>query len=231
MANIDALRQILRLGPIRGMEALEPSDAELREQQLGSTFETPRRTVRTSDEPWSLGYGGSAVRGTSHVGGNTFTPSREEIRDSGMSQLRRTLGLDEIEHGQVMQREQQKGEYDVAGQVAGQQAAMDRLIATQDGLNRRAADSADVRRDVAGSREQAAMERLLEIIQGRQSVEQFRQGEMNRRAGVDQSGGWMQSLMGYLFGSGEQDDEQPEQPPQYTPQPTGRRAPRIISVE
>lgn len=228
MANREAMRQLLRLGPMPGMEMFEPSDAELQAEQRQSTVTTPSRVVRSADEPWSLGGGGSAVRGTSVIGGSSYTPSREQIRDAGMSRLRRTLGLEEIEHGREMEQEQLKGEYGIAGEVAGQQAAMDRLLTTQAGLDRRATQSNDTRTALAEERERSAMDRLIESLTGRREVEELRQGEMNKRAGAGESG-WIQTLLGYLFGGREQDTPEPEG--QVVPQATGRRPPRIVSVE
>lgn len=79
-----------------GAEAMAPSDAELVAEQNTSgvgEFGTPERVVRSSDSPWSLGGGGSAIRGTSVIGGDSVTLSRDALKERAIQTLKQKLGM------------------------------------------------------------------------------------------------------------------------------------------
>lgn len=146
---------------------------------------------------------------------------RADYRSSDLSVLRQKLGLGQIAHERELEQADVRGQYDVAGQVAGQQAAMDRLLASQGSINSRAeadrsarADALEARlkaqEDLQTSRDAAAMDRT-----------QFSRNTPQARP---EAGGLM-GLWRMLMGGGQEEAAAPEQAPVST---TPQR--RILSV-
>ena len=63
--------------------------------------------------------------------------SRDSIRAGGIANLRQLLKRGQIEHGQVMEREGQRGQFQLEGQKQAAQIAADRFDATQEASDRR----------------------------------------------------------------------------------------------
>ena len=154
--------------------------------------------------------------------------SRDAIRSSGMSNLRRILALGREKFGQERELAEVKGTYDVAGQQAGQAAAMDRLIATQRAIGERSEAGIQSREQLSRESMEAAAERAAEAIAGRRDVEELRQNEMNRRAESRGGSSWS-ALLRYLFGN--PDADTPVEQDAVQPQAPARRRPRLLGVE
>ena len=122
MNNLDRLRRLAiprntaawggRM-PEPGMEEFKPSDASLKILQDRLRIGSPSRTIRTGDEPWSLGGGGSAVSGTSNVGGSYSTLPREELRGMVVESLKQRLGLQRRKHEEDLELGAQKGRFEI----------------------------------------------------------------------------------------------------------------------
>lgn len=132
---------------LSGESGLEPSDAEATAMQntegLG-TFHSPiaGQVTRTRDSPWSLGGGGSAVTGTSAPGGFVTSLSREAMKDTAISALKKKFGLISAQSQADIQKEtagaQVKGKYDLAGKKIESQG-VDALRASEANKNNAAA--------------------------------------------------------------------------------------------
>lgn len=174
------------LDVVTGMDAFEPTDLELQDEQVAR---------------------GQASYG--ETGGSYgFIPSRESLRESKMQELRRALGLSGIQHQQEMEKEllpiQVKGQYDVAAsqnadlikflmQNANNEASMNRLGVQQGGMDRRAGSDAGLRRELAKSGQEAAMNRTKLI-----------QGEISKRSEADKPFQLFQWLGGLLGGGADE---------------------------
>ena len=137
-----ALATLLRLKSTGGLQSssdvAEPSEAELVQAQATpgvGTFSTPERTMKTSAAPWSLGGGGSAVEGTSTMGGTSSILSRQALKEEALQraaeerQTAEEAGMAKLR--QLVLPEQVKGQYRVqaAGETA--RAAESRAASSQ----------------------------------------------------------------------------------------------------
>ena len=143
--------------PEPGMEEFEPSDAGLKILQDRLRIGTPSRTIRTGDEPWSLGGSGSAVRGTSNVGGSYSVLPREELRDMAIEPLRQRLGLAKRAHEEELELGEQRGAFEIEKARQEAEAYADRL-----GLQ----EESWMRRDNA---RQSALDERTQFVQGQVS--------------------------------------------------------------
>ena len=66
-----------------------------------------------------------------------WAPSRDSIRSSGLQKLRTTLRLDDRKHGQVMEREKQRGDFDLKKEEVSAKSLADRLRYTQESIGGR----------------------------------------------------------------------------------------------
>ncbi len=161
---------------------MAPSDAELTAMQntegLG-TFSTPEREVRTSSSPWSLGGGGSAVRGTSVIGGNSTSLSRDAMKDTAMQALRQRLGL--IGAQSAADTQKAVAPEMVKGQFGLKEAEMKLKAATADkDATRMEADARQQRGfDAADSRQQAG---FTHADTAREDAQSFKGGQVNSQA-------------------------------------------------
>lgn len=149
MVGLDALQTMLRMrGPsnvsampsrrsldvLTGDDQFEPSEAELIAAQ------NAEGVGKFSD--------GGVVAGL----------SREQLRDSAMQGLRRTLGLKSIEHQQEMEAAERplhiKGRYEVEAATRSAEAAMDRVLQQQQGQDRRTAAQVDSRMGLQNDQQQ-----------------------------------------------------------------------------
>lgn len=231
-SNLSGQRSMQELDIIGGLGGFEPSELELKlaQRKATDTFTDPSGEAPVGAVPWALGGGGSAVRGTSQIPGGSYTPSRQDLRDMLMGEVSKKLMFGDIAHRQAMEQEiiprqlegeyglqeaQIKGGYDVAAQKAGQAAAMDRLLATQEAISQR-----------TDRNNQADIEQAIQNAQNRMELEKFRQGAINERQGADS--GWLTELFRMLTGGGSEPQPQGVEPTGATPQEAPRR--RIISV-
>ena len=143
--------------PESGMEEFEPSDAGLKILQDRLRIGTPSRTIRTGEEPWSLGGGGSAVRGTSNVGGSYSVLPREELRDMVVEPLKQRLGLQRRAHEEDLGLGAQKGQFEIEKARQEAEAYADRLGLQEDSW---------MRRDAA---RQGALDQRTQYVQGQVS--------------------------------------------------------------
>ena len=211
----------------------EPSELELKMLQRDATehFTTPSGEAPVGAVPWALGGGGSAVRGTSHIPGGSYTPSQDELRDMLMGGVKKQLMFGDIAHQQKMQQEivprrlegqydlagkQIEGEYDVAAEGAGNEGAMQRVLAAQAGMSQRsAADN------------EAAMNRANVNNDSRRQTAEMIQRMITERG---DSTGWLSGLLANLLGMGGGDEQPiPTETPEIEQPATPRR--RILSVE
>lgn len=153
---------------------------------------------------------------------------RADARSADMSRLRQVLGMKEQQHRQNLEQQTVKGEYDIAGQVAGQQAAMERLLAAQEAITGRSERGYDERAQLEEERAAAMADRAQAAAGDRAELERYRQSEMNKRADAGQSGGGIFALLKSLLGMGGSEEAAVE-PDASTVQPTSRRG-RIVSV-
>jgi hypothetical protein len=153
---------------------------------------------------------------------------RADARSADMSRLRQVLGMQGVKHQQNLEQQTVKGEYDIAGQVAGQQAAMDRLLAAQGAITGRSERGYDERAALEEERQAAMAERAAAAAGDRSELERYRQGEMNKRSNATQGGGLF-DLLKRILGIGGSDEAAEEAPvEQSTAAP--RRRPTLVGV-
>lgn len=147
---------------------------------------------------------------------------RADARSADMSRLRQVLGLAQRKHEQELEQEHLKGQYGVAGQVAGQEAAMDRLIASQGGMDRRAEGNQETQRAIADLRADTSAEREAEAAANRMELERYRR--TTPQATANQQGGLFAMLRRLLGMDSEQVEAEAPAASAATPQR------RILSV-
>lgn len=168
--------------------------------------------------------------------GGRYTPSRAGLREASMGKLRQMLGV---------QQQKQMGE--LATAEAGQRAAMDRALLTQEGQNYRTnlqQGGSSARDEANRASREAMLEQRLGSMETAQAARdaaameraQFNQGAITKRTEARQPKGLLDLLRGLWSGGDEPEavEETPEAEyaEEYaTEQPAPRRRGRIISVE
>lgn len=140
-----AMAQRQHFGASPALQDFEPAEADLMRAQTEEgigTLTRPEEVSRVGDTPWSLGGGGSAVRGTTVTGGGSSVLSREGLKDTAMQKAKQMLRIKDIDQSQAMERITTpvalRGQYDIAASEAQGRAMGDRLRFTQDAQNQRA---------------------------------------------------------------------------------------------
>ena len=107
------------------------------------------------------------VRALQRVGQPGEGMSRSAIREGALAKVRGMLKMQQTEDEQAQQMAHIKGGYDVQGDVQSAQAAMDRVLAQQQGQNYRTG----IQQEGAGERVQLQTGTQRDIAQGNQSLQ------------------------------------------------------------
>lgn len=219
MANYESMRMLLGLKSPSNMTGSDP-------------YMTRRRAdIYSGTDDWvPSGNAGRYRLAQQDIQGQGIGISREDLREDDLAGVRQFLGKSGVEHGQQMEREHLRGGYGVAAQEAGQSAAMNRLLLTQEGLNRRSEQTLNLRKllGLLTAEQQAA--RTTQTGEDRLELEQFRQGEMNKRAEASRPSGLMSWLSGLLSDNAVNAEEDPDEETVVEPAPQAAPRRRILSV-
>ena len=138
---------------------------------------------------------------------------RADYRSGDMSKLRQVLGMKQREHEQNLEQEAVKGAYGIEANRAGQDAAMQRILATQGSINERSGADREAR--------SAALEQRLGSMESNQAARdaaameraQFNQGAMTQRAEAKKPRSWIDVIRGLLGGGAQETQAVPSAPP------------------